>query len=61
MNQKMTPKIPNAQTRQELRESLENASAGLKEFSAEIQAITDELERKYTQSPIGQFHARRQA
>lgn len=56
-----TPHIPDSATRERLRKQLRAASTGLRQSSAEIQAITEELILQYEHSPLGQFHARRKA
>lgn len=50
--------IPDPETRKQLRENLLAASAGLRTWSEQMQAPTDELDRQYNESPIGQLYTR---
>ncbi|WP_041243617.1 hypothetical protein [Gloeobacter kilaueensis] len=63
MSEKTTdtqPWRPDEQARQQLSEQLRAASAGLRQSSAAIQQLIDELERCRADSPLGRYHARRQ-
>ncbi|MBW4697176.1 MAG: hypothetical protein KME03_04605 [Aphanocapsa lilacina HA4352-LM1] len=40
-------------------ENLRQATEGLRALNAELALIEAELDRRYEDSPIGQFHARR--
>ncbi|MBW4700028.1 MAG: hypothetical protein KME03_19425 [Aphanocapsa lilacina HA4352-LM1] len=58
---KPTLRIPDPATRGRLVENLRQASVELRAFGQEIQALTDEMDRQFNESPIGRFHARRKA
>jgi hypothetical protein len=61
MIERPNPQIPDPEIRKHLRENLLAASAGLRAWSEEMQAATDELDRQYNESPIGQWCLRQRA
>ncbi|BAC92026.1 hypothetical protein [Gloeobacter violaceus] len=61
MNDKPMPPIPDAETRRQAREKMLAAAAELRKSAEEIQILQEMFDRDYEESPIGQFHARRQA